>query len=101
MGISECGKSLGSQTHGFQVSTFWIDEEGRHDLTPSLATAKFSDMLRGGRNWVFEPCTFDAGKFFKLGADEAKALLYPAEIDALMYARWGALALIYTLAAKP
>ena len=89
IGISECGKSLGSKTHGFQISVFWIDAEGRKDLIPSLATAKYMDMFRGERNTVFRPCNFDDGKFFKVGSEMVKAFLYPAELDALLYARWG------------
>ena len=89
IGISESGKSLGSKTHGFQLSIHWINEEGRPDLVPSIATAKFIDMFRGERNTVFRPCTYDDGKFFKLGVEEIKAFMFPAEIDALLFARWG------------
>ena len=67
----------------------WIAEEKRDDEQPAIATAKFIDMFRGERHTVFKPCIFDDGKFYQLGADLVKAFLYPAEVDALLWARWG------------
>ena len=88
-GVSECGKSLGSKTHGFMISHHWIDTDGRVDLIASIATAKYIDMFRGERNSVYKPCTFDDGKVFEMNACDLKPFLYPAELDALLFARWG------------
>ena len=91
IGVTQCGKTLVAETHGFQVSIFQLDAGGfdRAETPPSILTAKYLDMFRGEPVTKTKPGIFDDGKFKKLEPPEVKAFLYPAEPDATLWARYG------------
>ena len=59
------------------------------DMIPSMVTAKNMDFFRGEPNTKFKPAGFDDGQLSRMKIEDVKAFVYPAEPDALMWARWG------------
>ena len=88
-GLPNSGKSMGSKTHGMHVSEFHIAKDERDDLVPSIVTAKNVDFFRGEPNTVYKPAVGDDWQMKTMKIEDTKAFFYPAEEDALLWARWG------------
>ena len=61
----------------------------RHDLLPTITTAKNFDHFRGTPNTISRPSMYDDGHLPKANIEDVKAYIYPAEEDSLLWARWG------------
>ena len=59
------------------------------DLTPAFVTAKNIDFFRGELNTKLAPCIGDDWQMCQMRVEDVKAFFYPAEEDALLWARWG------------
>ena len=88
-GLTNCGKSMASKTHGMHVSEYHIVLDSREDLVPSIVTAKNLDFFRGEPNTKYKPSVGDDWQMARMRVEDVKAFVYPAEEDALLWARWG------------
>lgn len=83
------GKSPVMRILCFLFSKYWIQEDGRDDLKPSMRVANKLDYFRGEPGSKYKPLAFDDGLLHKQGMDDLKAYHDMTDEDAQAWARWG------------